>query len=52
MGLERYRQKRNFRETPEPPGEVAGGGGSRLLVLKPQGSALPYAFLLGVGGGV
>ena len=46
MTLEDYRQKRDFRKTPEPQGEQLGGEKSRFVVQKHQASHLHYDFRL------
>ena len=52
MGLERYREKRDFRTTPEPRGRVASGNSGRLayVVQKHDASHLHYDFRLELNG--
>src|SRR5260370_36469305 len=54
MGLEEYRKKRNFRETPEPPGkENRPRRSSKLpifVVQKHKATALHYDFRLEIEG--
>jgi len=52
MGLERYRQKRNFRVTPEPDGDHARASGDALafVVQKHAASRLHYDFRLELDG--
>jgi bifunctional non-homologous end joining protein LigD len=54
MGLEEYRKKRNFRETPEPPGkENRPRRSSKLpifVVQKHRATALHYDFRLEIEG--
>jgi bifunctional non-homologous end joining protein LigD len=51
MPLERYRRKRKFNETPEPPGSVRRSGGKRIFVVqKHDASRLHYDFRLEING--
>jgi len=50
MGLEKYRQKRDFRKTSEPEGEETVAGKSRFVVQKHQASHLHYDFRLEMEG--
>ena len=52
MGLERYREKRNFRATPEPRGRVARGKAKALsfVIQKHAASHLHYDFRLELNG--
>jgi bifunctional non-homologous end joining protein LigD len=52
MGLERYRQKRNFRVTPEPEGKVGKriGSGLRFVIQKHAARQLHYDFRLELDG--
>jgi len=52
MGLERYRQKRNFRITPEPEGKVdkRKGASLRFVIQKHAARRLHYDFRLELGG--
>ena len=52
MGLERYREKRNFRATPEPRGRVARGKAKELsfVIQKHAASHLHYDFRLELNG--
>ena len=50
MNLERYRRKRNFMITPEPPGEVRAAIGTRFVVHKHQATHLHYDFRLELDG--
>src|SRR5438270_3559849 len=52
MALERYRQKRDFRITPEPKGKVGkrGAGGLRFVVQKHAATRLHYDFRLELNG--
>src|SRR5436190_19802398 len=52
MGLERYREKRNFRATPEPRGRVVRGKAKELayVIQKHAASHLHYDFRLELGG--
>ena len=52
MGLERYREKRDFRTTPEPRGRVARGNAGSLayVIQKHAASHLHYDFRLELNG--
>ena len=52
MGLERYREKRNFRATPEPRGRVVRGKTKELsfVIQKHAASHLHYDFRLELNG--
>ncbi|HVN35169.1 MAG TPA: DNA ligase D [Casimicrobiaceae bacterium] len=52
MGLERYRQKRNFGVTPEPEGEVGAktGAALRFVIQKHAARRLHYDFRLELDG--
>src|SRR5881392_3594885 len=52
MALERYRQKRNFRVTPEPPGKVgkARNGELAFVIQKHAATRLHYDFRLELDG--
>jgi bifunctional non-homologous end joining protein LigD len=50
MGLSRYKQKRNFKETPEPTGGKAAAGGLRFVIQKHDASHLHYDFRLEMEG--
>ncbi|MGA2372055.1 MAG: DNA polymerase ligase N-terminal domain-containing protein [Candidatus Korobacteraceae bacterium] len=50
MGLEEYKRKRDFTQTPEPPPKVAKGGQRRFVVQKHRASRLHYDFRLEMDG--
>lgn len=50
MGLEEYKRKRRFSETPEPEGTVKGTPGNSFVVQKHRASRLHYDFRLEMEG--
>ncbi|HEX4334896.1 MAG TPA: DNA ligase D [Polyangiaceae bacterium] len=50
MALEKYRQKRNFTKTAEPPGKSTAKGGNSFVVQKHAARALHYDFRLELDG--
>src|SRR5438094_1388759 len=50
MGLEEYKRKRKFDETPEPAGAVKEGGGNSFVIQKHAATRLHYDFRLEMGG--
>src|SRR6185436_271247 len=52
MGLQRYKEKRNFRATPEPAGQVARrqGRALRFVIQKHDATRLHYDFRLELEG--
>src|SRR5579862_6208298 len=50
MALEKYKKKRNFSKTPEPPGEVRPTGGNSYCIQKHAATRLHYDFRLEWGG--
>ncbi len=50
MGLEEYKRKRDFKQTPEPPPKLAKGGQRRFVVQKHRASRLHYDFRLEMDG--
>jgi bifunctional non-homologous end joining protein LigD len=50
MGLEEYKRKRDFTQTPEPPPKLAKGWQSRFVVQKHSATRLHYDFRLEMDG--
>jgi bifunctional non-homologous end joining protein LigD len=50
MGLEEYKRKRRFNETPEPPGEVRKKRGNSFVIQKHHATRLHYDFRLEMEG--
>lgn len=50
MSLEQYKKKRDFKATPEPPGEKRAESGARFVVQKHQATHLHYDFRLELDG--
>jgi bifunctional non-homologous end joining protein LigD len=50
MGLQEYKRKRRFSETPEPPGEVREQRGNSFVIQKHHATRLHYDFRLEMEG--
>ncbi|HEY2379929.1 MAG TPA: DNA ligase D [Terriglobia bacterium] len=50
MGLEEYKKKRRFHETPEPEGEVKKSSGNSFVIQKHHATRLHYDFRLEMDG--
>ena len=50
MGLEEYKRKRRFNETPEPEGKVKGARGNTFVIQKHRATRLHYDFRLEMDG--
>ena len=50
MGLEEYKRKRRFSETPEPEGKVKKAAGSSFVIQKHRATRLHYDFRLEMDG--
>jgi bifunctional non-homologous end joining protein LigD len=50
MGLEEYKRKRRFNETPEPAGEVKNKAGNSFVIQKHHATRLHYDFRLEMEG--
>ncbi len=50
MGLEKYHEKRDFRQTPEPKGKVSRGNKHRFVCQEHHASSLHFDFRLEIGG--
>src|SRR5262250_624238 len=50
MGLQEYKRKRRFNETPEPPGEVREQRGNSFVIQKHHATRLHYDFRLEMEG--
>ena len=50
MGLEEYKRKRRFQETPEPEGEVQKARGNSFVIQKHRATRLHYDFRLEMDG--
>src|SRR5262245_1639449 len=50
MGLEEYKRKRKFNETPEPPGELKKRAGNSFVIQKHHATRLHYDFRLEMEG--
>jgi len=50
MGLEEYKRRRRFNETPEPSGQVTAEGGNSFVIQKHHATRLHYDFRLEMEG--
>ena len=50
MGLEEYKRKRRFNETPEPEGKLAKSSGNTFVIQKHRATRLHYDFRLEMEG--
>jgi bifunctional non-homologous end joining protein LigD len=50
MGLEEYKRKRRFNETPEPEGKVSRSAGNTFVIQKHRATRLHYDFRLEMEG--